>query len=184
MNTEKIIISASKFLSLILRHAPETIGLRLDKEGWARIDDIIRLSKIHHARLDRELIHIVVDTNDKKRFVISEDGLNIRASQGHSLQNIDLKMQKITPPELLFHGTASRFLDSIRESGLRPGSRNHVHLSQDHETAIKVGTRHGRPVVLQVHAEAMHKADFAFYQSENGVWLTDTVPTDFIDFPP
>lgn len=183
MTNEKEIISASKFLSLILRHAPETIGLQLDKEGWARVDDIIRLSKTHHVRLDRPLIRIVVDTNDKKRFVISEDGLNIRASQGHSLANIDLEMQSVDPPGLLFHGTARRFIDSIREFGLGPGSRNHVHLSQDHETAIKVGARHGRPVVLLVRAAAMYKAGFAFYQSENGVWLTDKVPTSFIDFP-
>lgn len=183
MINEKTIVSTSKFLSLLLRHAPETIGLELDGNGWARIDDIIRLSQSQGHQLSYELIEQVVITNDKKRFAISEDGLNIRASQGHSIGSVDLKMTSVQPPELLFHGTASRFVNSIKESGLKPGSRNHVHMSQDNETAIRVGTRHGSPVVLIVQARKMHDAGFSFYQSENNVWLTDNVPTSFIDFP-
>ncbi|MGH8052144.1 MAG: RNA 2'-phosphotransferase [Arenimonas sp.] len=183
MNSEKSITSTSKFLSLILRHTPEKIGLILDNEGWARIEDIIRLSRAHGTQLNLELIQTVVATNDKKRFAISDDGACIRANQGHSLANIDLNMQRVDPPEFLFHGTATRFIDSIRTTGLTPESRNHVHLSQDHETAVRVGTRHGNPIVLVVRALMMHKAGFSYYRSENGVWLTDNVPTMFIDFP-
>jgi putative RNA 2'-phosphotransferase len=183
MHSEKTLISTSKFLSLLLRHAPETIGLKLDEKGWARIDDIIRLSGSQGRALSYELIEQVVVNNDKKRFVISEDGLTIRASQGHSITDIDLEMKSLQPPALLFHGTATRFLNSIREGGLIPGARNHVHLSKEKETAMRVGSRHGSPVVLIIEALSMHGKGFAFYQSENSVWLTEHVPTAFITFP-
>jgi putative RNA 2'-phosphotransferase len=183
MNHEKNIVACSKFLSLILRHAPETIKLELDGNGWAMIDDIIRLSKHHGKPISLELIQAAVASNDKKRFAISEDGLRIRARQGHSIANIDLNMTRRVPPEFLFHGTASRFVNSIRESGLKSGSRNHVHMSHDNETAIRVGSRHGSPVVLVIKALEMHTAGHCFYQSENGVWLTEYVPTQFLELP-
>ncbi len=133
-------------------------------------------------KLDRETLQHVVDTNDKKRFTISEDGLRIRAAQGHSLKTVDIGYTAVTPPPILYHGTATRFLHSIRKQGLLPGSRQFVHLSEQMATAEKVGTRHGVPAVLPIDAAAMHAQGMAFYQAENGVWLTATVPPGFIRF--
>jgi putative RNA 2'-phosphotransferase len=173
--------STSKFLSLILRHQPEVIGLRLDREGWANISELIELANKHGRELDRELLKQVVDTNSKKRFSFSDDLSMIRANQGHSV-SVDLGLQPVEPPRVLYHGTATRFLDSIREQGLRPGTRQHVHLSKDAETAMSVGRRHGKPVVLIVDAKALHDAGHKFFLSDNGVWLTHRVPVHFIDF--
>ena len=176
----KSIVAASKFISLVLRHQPEAIGLALDAAGWAEIDELIRLSQPHHP-LDRALIDEVVATNDKRRFAISDDGRRIRARQGHSI-GVDLGFAPIEPPEYLFHGTATRFLASIRREGLHKRRRQHVHLSADAEAATHVGARHGTPAVLRIRAAAMAAAGFAFYRSENGVWLTDAVPAEFIVF--
>jgi putative RNA 2'-phosphotransferase len=172
----------SKFLSLVLRHEPGKIGLTLDGQGWARVEDLIACTGRHGRRLDRSLIERVVATNDKQRFALSEDGRMIRASQGHSVA-VDLALEPRTPPEVLFHGTATRFLESIRAQGLLAGSRNHVHLSADEATAVKVGSRHGRAVVLKVRAGEMDRAGVAFYRSENGVWLTAHVGVGFLEFP-
>jgi putative RNA 2'-phosphotransferase len=172
----------SKFLSLVLRHEPGKIGLTLDGQGWAEVDELIACAGRDGRRLDRSLIERVVATNDKKRFALSEDGRKIRASQGHSVA-IDLALEPRTPPEVLFHGTATRFLESIRAQGLLAGSRNHVHLSGDEATAVKVGSRHGRAVVLKVRAGEMDRAGVAFYRSDNGVWLTGRVDVGFIEFP-
>src|SRR4051794_3650416 len=172
----------SKFLSLVLRHEPGKIGLTLDGQGWAEVEDLIACAGRHGWRLDRALVERVVATNDKKRFALSEDGRRIRASQGHSVA-VDLALEPRTPPEVLFHGTATRFLDSIRARGLLPGSRNHVHLSGDEATAVKVGSRHGRAVVLKVRAGEMDRAGVAFYLSDNGVWLTGHVDAGFLEFP-
>lgn len=131
--------------------------------------------------LTRETLQIIIDTNDKRRFALSVDGLRIRAHQGHSL-DIDLALEPREPPDVLYHGTCTRYLDSIRREGLLRGSRTHVHLSWDRESAVRVGQRHGRPVVLGVAASAMHQRRFNFYLSENGVWLTEWVPVDFIQF--
>lgn len=169
----------SKFLSLILRHNPEAVGLQLDAEGWAEIDTLIPAMVAKGTRLDRALLQTVVDTNDKKRFTISDDGLRIRAAQGHSLKTVDIGYTAVTPPATLFHGTATRFLDSIKQQGLVPGSRQFVHLSQDLATATKVGARHGKVVVLEVQAGRMQQAGIDFYQAENGVWLTAHVPAEF-----
>lgn len=169
-------------MSLVLRHRPDKIGLTLDANGWAKVADLIACSQRGGLPLSRDLIRQVVATNDKKRFVLSEDGERIRAAQGHSLP-IDLELAPQQPPDRLFHGTASRFLDSIREKGLLRGRRQHVHLSLDRATAVKVGQRHGKPVVLTVHAGQMWDAGMPFFLSDNGVWLTDRVPPEFLEFP-
>lgn len=179
MNSEKL-IKLSKFLSLVLRHSPESIGLSLDDNGWADIDELIRLAGARGKRLTRPLIEEIVATSDKKRFVISEDQARIRASQGHSI-SVDLGLAPQEPPALLYHGTASRFVESIQQQGLVKGSRQHVHLSMDVPTAIKTGQRHGKPVLLKIAAGDMHRAGHLFYVSANGVWLTESVPAMFIE---
>ena len=176
------IVRTSKFLSLILRHKPDTIGLTLDENGWADVDTLIRLAGQRGRRLSRSLLERVVAENDKQRFAFSPDRRRIRASQGHSVE-VDLALPPAEPPEFLYHGTASRFVDSIRENGLLPGNRQHVHLSLDVETATKVGSRHGRPVILVVRARELWTTGHAFYLSANNVWLTDSVPVDYLDFP-
>ncbi|MEW6742146.1 MAG: RNA 2'-phosphotransferase [Planctomycetota bacterium] len=176
------LVRVSKFLSLILRHKPEEIGLELDGNGWADVEELIRLSKQSRCPLTRPLLEWVVAENDKQRFSFSEDRRRIRANQGHSI-NIDLALSPSRPPDLLYHGTASRFLDSIRTAGLNHGTRQHVHLSLDAATATRVGQRHGRPVVLVVRAGEMFAAGYAFYLSANGVWLTEKVPAEYLVFP-
>ncbi|MFL6657463.1 MAG: RNA 2'-phosphotransferase [Massilia sp.] len=173
----------SKFLSLILRHQPEKIGLELDSSGWADIDLLLQKAAAHGKLMSRQQLEAVVANCDKQRFALSDDKQRIRANQGHSLAAVDLALTPTTPPETLFHGTASRFIASIRATGLTPGSRNHVHLSLELETASKVGLRHGKLVMLSVRAGAMAAQGHAFYVSENGVWLTAAVPPEFIDFP-
>jgi putative RNA 2'-phosphotransferase len=172
----------SKFLSLVLRHKPETIGITLDDAGWVDVRTLLLALDRHGKALSREDLEEVVATNDKKRFAFSDDGRQIRASQGHSVE-VDLQLDPIQPPDLLYHGTADRFVEPIRKSGLCTMSRQHVHLSPDTATASKVGVRHGRLVLLTVRAGAMHVAGHAFYRSANGVWLTDHVPPEFIEFP-
>lgn len=176
------LVRTSKFLSLVLRHQPEAIGLTLDAQGWAEVEELIRLANISGQRVDRTLLERVVAENDKKRFALSEDGRRIRASQGHSIE-VDLALSPTPPPELLYHGTATRFLESIRQQGLHAASRQHVHLSADLETATKVGQRHGKVVVLTVRAQAMAEAGHSFFLSANGVWLTEWVPVEFLEFP-
>ncbi len=177
----KPVVAASKFISLVLRHRPDAIGLALDSEGWADIETLIRLSQSHRP-LTRALIDEVVATNNKQRFAISDDGTRIRARQGHSIE-VELGLSPIAPPERLYHGTATRSLHAIRLDGLSKRQRQHVHLSADPDTATNVGTRHGKPVVLTVRASEMAASGYAFFRSENGVWLTDAVPPQFIDFP-
>ncbi len=174
----------SKLLSLGLRHAPETIGLELDAHGWADVDQLLARAAQHGTAVTRAQLDAVVSTSDKQRFALSDDGSRIRANQGHSISSIDLGLAPSEPPALLYHGTAERFVDAIRAGGLRPGSRQHVHLSRDAGTASTVGARHGRPVVLEVDAAAMHSAGYFFFVSANSVWLADAVPAAFITFPP
>lgn len=170
----------SKFLSFVLRHAPEAIGLNLDSEGWAPIDDLLTRAKQNGQDVDIELLRAVVQGNEKKRFSISEDGQRIRAVQGHSTPAVSLQHVEKTPPAVLYHGTATRFLKSIGQQGLIPGQRHHVHLSENRETAVEVGRRYGVPAILTVKAQAMHMQGFKFYQADNGVWLTDSVPAVYI----
>ncbi|AMO46523.1 RNA 2'-phosphotransferase [Kosakonia oryzendophytica] len=173
-------IEISKFLSYLLRHHPEAAGLSLDKAGWAPIAELIRCVNNSGYELNHELLQTIVAGSDKKRFTISEDGLLIRAAQGHSTPDVKIAYQEKTPPDVLFHGTASRFLSSIREQGIISKDRQHVHLSQDAATAIQVGQRHGKPVVLTINARAMFEQGFTFYQADNGVWLSNTIPWEFI----
>ncbi len=178
----KQLADISKFLSFVLRHHPEAIGITLDLEGWTDIAVLIVAAARDGKQLDRDLIQAVVTTSDKKRFAISDDGLRIRAVQGHSTESVDIGFVAKLPPGFLYHGTATRFLESIQQGGLLPGSRQYVHLSQDEQTAIAVGQRHGKPVVLKINASLMHEQGFKFFQAENGVWLTEKVPPEAILF--
>ncbi|MET1077649.1 MAG: RNA 2'-phosphotransferase [Pseudomonas sp.] len=178
--SDKGLTETSKFLSYILRHEPHSIGLTLDSEGWGSIDALIAGAAGVGRVLDRRQIEAVVQGNDKKRFSLSDDGLQIRAVQGHSTATVSLQYVPKTPPACLYHGTATRFLPSIEQQGLVPGSRHHVHLSEDAATAIAVGRRYGQVVLLKIDALAMQQAGLAFYQADNGVWLTDHVPIAFI----
>jgi putative RNA 2'-phosphotransferase len=170
----------STFLSFVLRHGPEEIGIVLDSAGWVAIDRLLAASRAHGTTITRSELEYVVAHNDKKRFAISDDGQRIRASQGHST-DVDLGYEPTDPPEVLYHGTASCHLDTIRSEGLTKGKRHHVHMSRDEETARVVGQRHGSAVVLRVRSGEMARAGFAFFLSTNGVWLTEAVPPRYID---
>lgn len=171
----------SRFLSLVLRHHPEKIGLTLDEAGWAGVDDLRGKCAADGIVFSREDLQYVVDTNNKQRFAFSDDGRRIRASQGHSVE-VDLQLEAREPPETLYHGTVDRFLDAIKAEGLKKMSRQHVHLSQDRATAENVGSRRGEAVVLTVRSGAMHNDGLIFYRSENGVWLTGAVPAKYIGY--
>lgn len=181
-NMSKKLEATSKFLSYVLRHKPDTIGLNLDSEGWADISQLIRHANGHGTKLSLELLMEVVATSDKRRFSLSSDGSRIRANQGHSLQ-VNLNLQPQIPPQVLYHGTATRFESSIREHGLVAGTRQYVHLSTDTATALQVGKRYGKPLLLEVDALAMSCIGHEFYMSENGVWLTRSVPATYLRFP-
>lgn len=168
-------IRISKYLSYILRHQPSKGGVTLDQQGWTSIKSLLAGAKANGRELTREMVLEVVRTNDKKRFEVSGDGKRIRAVQGHSVE-VGLRYEKVEPPEFLWHGTATRFLNTIWKDGLKPMSRTHVHLSADRETAHKVGQRHGKPVIFKVLAGRMWQSGFHFYLAPNGVWLTEEVP--------
>lgn len=176
------VVRVSKFLSLVLRHDPSRAGLTLDENGWVDVDSLLEGCQQAGRIITRTQLERVVRENDKQRFSFSDDGLRIRANQGHSVE-IDLALTPQSPPDVLYHGTATRFLESIRATGLKPGSRQHVHLSRDTETAIKVGQRHGKPVVLTIRAKELAALGQEFFCSENGVWLTAPIAVKFIEFP-
>ncbi|MFZ5756303.1 MAG: RNA 2'-phosphotransferase [Pseudomonadota bacterium] len=176
----KSLNEVSKFLSYVLRHEPQAIGITLDSEGWADIDALIEGASKSGKSITRELIQQVVETSDKKRFTISDKGERIRAAQGHSTSSVDVTYPEKVPPEFLYHGTATRFLDSILKEGLKPGDRHYVHLSEDEQTAIVVGQRYGKPVVLKIEALRMYRQGFKFFQAENSVWLVNFVPKTHI----
>ena len=169
----------SKFLSLVLRHAPETIGLTLDANGWTDVDDLIERANAHGKTLTVADVLRITAESDKKRFTLSHDNRRIRAAQGHSVK-VELGLAPLTPPDILFHGTATRFADAITAEGLKPQSRQQVHLSLDEDTAINVGQRHGKPIVFHVEAGRMHAEGHLFFRADNGVWLTDAVPPNFL----
>jgi len=173
------LVKTSKFLSLVLRHEPGSIGLTLDGCGWANIDQLLEAAKKHQRPISRAQLEEIVKSNDKARFAIDHENNRVRARQGHSI-NVDLGLAPVGPPDLLYHGTVERFLASIRKDGLHPGKRQHVHLSPTAEVARTVGARRGDPIILTVNAGDMARAGFSFYMSENGVWLTDRVPSAFI----
>ncbi|MEI9866318.1 MAG: RNA 2'-phosphotransferase [Limisphaerales bacterium] len=180
--TEKETKHASKFLSLVLRHEPERIGLKLGDAGWVGVTELLEAMNRHGVALPLDQLKHVVATSDKKRFALSEDGSQIRANQGHSVE-VDLQYLPKTPPEILYHGTATRFLDGIRQDGLQRMERHDVHLSAETKVTVQVGSRHGKPVLLVIRAGEMHRAGHVFRCSTNGVWLVDNVPAQFIDFP-
>lgn len=171
---------ASKFLSLILRHKPETIGIKLDSEGWALVQDIIINSEKGEISFTEELLKSIVAKSEKQRFEFNESCTKIRCYQGHSL-SIELGLKAAEPPQDLFHGTATRFLQSLLAHGLKKQKRQYVHLSLDIATARAVGTRYGKPVILKISARKMFQDGHIFYLSGNGVWLTDSVPPQYIE---
>jgi putative RNA 2'-phosphotransferase len=173
-------IKISKLLSLVLRHQPEKIGLKLDPAGWVSVEELLEACEKHGFPLRENELEAVVASSDKQRFSFSDDRLQIRANQGHSI-NVDLGYQPTVPPEELYHGTVERFLRSILDSGLSKRKRHHVHLSADLETAQKVGARRGVPVILRVMSGGMHRDGHLFFRSENGVWLTDRVPPEYLE---
>lgn len=165
----------------MLRHQPEKIGITLDQAGWILVAELLNACNAAGFSITQQELENVVRTSDKQRFAFSDDRQMIRANQGHSIE-VNLDYQPLTPPEILYHGTATRFLASIKAQGLVKGKRLHVHLSSDEATAIKVGSRHGKPVVLIIESSRMHKDGLIFYQSENGVWLTEHIPPAYIKF--
>ena len=169
----------SKYISLILRHKPETIGITLDEHGWANVDELISgIAKTHEMNMN--ILEEIVSTDEKQRYSFNDDKTKIRANQGHSIQ-VDVELEEMRPPEILWHGTGEKFTGSIDEQGLIPKSRLYVHLSKDEETAFKVGTRHGKPVLYIVKAKEMFKDGYKFYLSKNGVWLTKEVPVKYLE---
>ena len=171
----------SKFLSLVLRHQPKLFGIELDAAGWVDVSDLLAGLKTKGQGSTKEQLEIVVNQNDKQRFEFDEQRQRIRARQGHSV-SVSLGYEASEPPELLRHGAPTKFIASIRQQGLTKQKRHDVHLHQNEELAASVGQRRGKPVVLVVEAKRMHDAGHKFFLTENGVWLTDHVPAEFIRF--
>jgi putative RNA 2'-phosphotransferase len=179
-NPKKVKLEISRFLCYILRHRPDTIGLKLDGEGWGNIELLLMGAYKEGRDISKELLLEIVNEDDKHRYQISADGLRIRAVQGHSDIDVTRTYPEVEPPEFLYHGTGIQNLKSIAEKGLIPKSRHHVHLSTDIQTAKEVGRRHGIATVLKLKAQHMHRIGYKFYQAENGVWLTAEVPSEFL----
>jgi putative RNA 2'-phosphotransferase len=173
------LLKISKYLSKHLRHQPERIGIKLAPGGWIPVDELLTACANNQFTITREELNEVVTTNDKKRFSFDSTLTLIRANQGHSVE-IDLQLEALVPPNLLYHGTGNHTVEIILQTGLNKMLRHHVHLSRDIETATKVGARHGKPVVFAINAAAMHEAGYTFYCSENGVWLVDAVPPKYL----
>ena len=169
----------SKFISLILRHKPEVIGITLDEHGWADVEKLVAGIQRTQA-FDMEMLEEIVRTDHKQRYSFNEDKTLIRANQGHSVP-VDVELSVIKPPEVLYHGTGQKYVDSIDKIGLIPKSRLYVHLSGDIDTAVKVGSRHGKPVVYRVASGRMEEDGYVFYRSVNGVWLTKEGPVSYLE---
>lgn len=171
-------INTGKFIALILRHRPEVIGIHLDEHGWANVDELIAgISKTQAFNM--AMLEEIVRTDNKQRYSFNDDKTKIRANQGHSIP-VDVELKQKTPPDVLWHGTGEKYVSSIEAEGLIPKTRLYVHLSSDPDTAIKVGSRHGKPVVYEVATGAMQKDGYVFFQSVNGVWLTKQVPMKYL----
>lgn len=175
-------IKNSKFLSLVLRHSPDAIGIEPDSQGWVTIEALLAGCRANGRTISFTDLAEITTRCPKQRFAISEDGLRIRANQGHTI-DVDLAYPPAVPPDMLYHGTIEAKLGSIRRDGLRPMTRHHVHLSIDRATARSVGARRGRPVILIIQSGRMSNDGHVFYRTHNGVWLTDSVPQEYIVFP-
>ncbi len=176
---DRRLVTVSKFLSKHLRHAPDALGLTLQLGGWVSVDELLSASARKGFSITYDEMIECVESNDKQRFSFDETGELIRANQGHSVE-VDLQLEEKAPPEALYHGTVERFLESIMSEGLKKGKRHHLHLSADVETARKVGARRGKPIILEVASGGMHREGYTFFLSVNGVWLTDSVPREFV----
>ncbi len=172
--------STSKYISLILRHRPQEIGIQLDEHGWADVAELIEGIARTHKGFDMETLERIVREDNKQRYSFNEDKTLIRANQGHSIP-VDVELEEKEPPEYLWHGTGEKYVPSIEKTGLIPKSRLYVHLSGDAKTAVAVGRRHGRPVVYRVRSGKMYRDGIRFYLSKNGVWLTKYVPAEYLE---
>lgn len=175
------LVKISKFLSKVLRHKPELINLNVDKNGWVSVEELLENSNKNGYLFTLEELYEIVEENDKKRFALSEDKTKIRANQGHSFE-VDLELKSIRPPDILYHGTTFNAISPIRKGGIQKMNRQHVHLSETIDVAIKVGSRKGKPEVLSINSKHMFVDGYKFYKSENGVWLTDSIPSKYIVF--
>ncbi|MCT7961588.1 RNA 2'-phosphotransferase [Laspinema sp. D1] len=179
MNKNYQLIKISKYLSYHLRHHPEEIGLELEPGGWVPVEALLAAAQRHQFPITRSELELVVETSNKQRFSFDSTGTRIRANQGHSIP-IDLQLDPICPPDILYHGTGEQAVDSILAQGLQKRTRHHVHLSPDIDTARQVGMRHGNPVVFTIKSAEMHQNGHLFYCSDNGVWLVDEVPPEYL----
>lgn len=172
------LIKTSRFISLILRHKPETIGITLDEHGWANVEELI-IGVNKKYPIDMQIIEKIVNEDDKNRYSFNEDKTMIRANQGHSI-SVDVELKKLKPPDILYHGTGEKYVESIEKQGLIRKNRLYVHLSNDIETAEKVGKRHGKPVIYEVDCKRMIEDGIEFFKSENNVWLVESVPVNYL----
>ncbi|EOY7134189.1 RNA 2'-phosphotransferase [Clostridioides difficile] len=170
----------SIFISLILRHKPETIGIKLDKYGYADVNELIEKINNTGRNINIEILEQIVKEDNKQRYSFNDDRSKIRANQGHSI-NVNVELRELEPPKYLYHGTATRFLDNIKNEGIIKQSRLYVHLSRDIDTAIKVGKRHGTPVILKINTGKMYENGYKFYLSENNVWLCEYIPFEYVE---
>lgn len=172
-------LKLSRFISFILRHKPESVGITLDEHGWASVSELLLGINASGNEIDMKTLEEIVAEDEKQRYSFNDNKTKIRANQGHSV-NVDVELKKAEPPEILFHGTGEKYVPSIKIEGLKPKSRLYVHLSSDRETAVKVGSRHGKPVVFEVNSGEMSRRGYEFFLSENGVWLTKIVPAEYL----
>lgn len=175
-------MNKGKFLSLILRHRPDVIGITLDEHGYAKVDELIEKMNTQ-TEMNQEILEEIVSSDDKQRFSFNEDHTRIRANQGHSIQ-VDVELEEKRPPDVLYHGTSVKASRLIDESAILPMTRLYVHLSKDVETAYKVGRRHGKVVIYEIDTKRMYEDGYRFYLSKNGVWLTKEVPLDYVSKRP
>ena len=180
LTPKRELIRISKFLSYVLRHNPDSIGLRLDSEGWTSVDQLLSCAARNGRNITPERLKELVAKNDKNRFGFSQDRQRLRATYGHSIE-VELNLPPVTPPPVLYHGTARQFIVFILKTGIKPSGRGYVHLSTDRETGVKVGTRHGEPIVLSVDSKRMHEDGFRFYCPVEGIWLVIGVPPEYVD---